>query len=239
MNIVIPLAGNGERFKKEGYTTPKILVDVMGFPMFYWALRSIKPLLKKSSPIFVCLREHLKTTDLKRKIYEYCPNATIIECNTPTNGQAESVLQAQLFLDENKPLLIFNGDTFQMAPNLEKSIMDADEKGVVFTFKSENTAYSYVEMDQDLIVKRIKEKAVISTNASTGLYYFTQTKRFIDYTIQRLEQRETNNEIYISHVIQDLISNGDVFLGSEVETCFPLGTPTELKNFLDEGVYSV
>ncbi|SDN47865.1 dTDP-glucose pyrophosphorylase [Fictibacillus solisalsi] len=239
MNIVIPLAGKGERFKKEGYSTPKILVDVMGVPMFYWALRSIEPLLKKFPPTFVCLREHLKTTDLKRKIYEYCPNAIIIECSTPTNGQAESVLQAQLFLDQTKPLLVFNGDTFQMAPYFEKSLMDAAKEGVIFTFKSENPAYSYVDVDQSLRVNRIKEKTVISTNACTGLYYFPQTNRFMDYTHQRLAQKETKGEIYISHIIQDLISHGDVFVESEVEICFPLGTPSELKKFIHEGGYNV
>jgi dTDP-glucose pyrophosphorylase len=240
MNIVIPLAGRGERFRKEGFKTPKILLDVMGQPMFYWALRSIKPLLDKYPPIFVCLRDHLKNTNLKTKIYEYCPNAIIVEIDTLTNGQAESVLSAAYFIDEEKPLLIYNGDTFQVDHYLESSIRDSKSRGMIFTFESDSPNYSYVEIDKDRKVKEIKEKIAISKNASTGLYYFPNGKRFMNVTKQMLEKDAANNkELYISNVIQDLISKGDVFTISKVESCFPLGTPIELKKFLDEVVYSV
>ena len=33
MNILIPMAGEGSRFVKEGYTFPKPLIDVSGKPM--------------------------------------------------------------------------------------------------------------------------------------------------------------------------------------------------------------
>ena len=33
MNILIPMAGEGSRFKTEGYTFPKPLIDVDGKPM--------------------------------------------------------------------------------------------------------------------------------------------------------------------------------------------------------------
>jgi NDP-sugar pyrophosphorylase family protein len=35
MNIIIPLGGMGERFKKEGFIQPKPLIPILGKPMLY------------------------------------------------------------------------------------------------------------------------------------------------------------------------------------------------------------
>ena len=39
--ILIPLGGTGQRFKKNGYTTPKALINVMGKPILYWLLDNL------------------------------------------------------------------------------------------------------------------------------------------------------------------------------------------------------
>ena len=50
---LIPMAGEGQRFKNEGYTTPKPLLDTDGVPMF---VRAAKSLPKADLYIFVCRR---------------------------------------------------------------------------------------------------------------------------------------------------------------------------------------
>ena len=50
--ILMPMGGLGSRFAKEGYKTPKPLIEVDGKPMFMRALDSFKP-LKNAAHIFV------------------------------------------------------------------------------------------------------------------------------------------------------------------------------------------
>ena len=41
MKILIPMAGEGSRFKKEGYTFPKPLIDVNGKPMIQCVIENL------------------------------------------------------------------------------------------------------------------------------------------------------------------------------------------------------
>ncbi len=41
MNILIPMAGLGDRFKREGYDKPKPLIDVNGKPMIQRVVESL------------------------------------------------------------------------------------------------------------------------------------------------------------------------------------------------------
>ena len=38
MIIIIPLGGLGTRFKKNGYSKPKALINVFGKPIIFWLL---------------------------------------------------------------------------------------------------------------------------------------------------------------------------------------------------------
>ena len=42
INILIPAAGAGSRFAKEGYTKPKPFIDVLGKPMIVRVLENLK-----------------------------------------------------------------------------------------------------------------------------------------------------------------------------------------------------
>ena len=63
MNIVIPMAGRGSRFKDVGIDVPKPLIPVRGVPMYVWAMRSL-PLELATRVIFICLQASKR----KRKV---------------------------------------------------------------------------------------------------------------------------------------------------------------------------
>jgi GTP:adenosylcobinamide-phosphate guanylyltransferase len=42
MNVIIPIGGKGERFSKEGYSTPKPLIEIFDKTMIEYVLRNIK-----------------------------------------------------------------------------------------------------------------------------------------------------------------------------------------------------
>ena len=41
MIILIPLGGTGSRFKENGYSKPKALINALGKPILYWLLDSL------------------------------------------------------------------------------------------------------------------------------------------------------------------------------------------------------
>jgi CTP:phosphocholine cytidylyltransferase-like protein len=51
MNIIIPAAGLGKRFKDDGYSVPKLLINVLGKPMIVRVLESLK--IGKQDKIFM------------------------------------------------------------------------------------------------------------------------------------------------------------------------------------------
>ncbi|WP_214483028.1 glycosyltransferase family 2 protein [Bacillus sp. SM2101] len=232
MNIVIPLAGKGTRFKKAGFTEPKVLINVLGKPMFYWSLKSLNQLTSQNQVTFVCLDEHLNNTKLKENIYQYCPNANIVAINEYTRGQAETVLETEDFIKKNQPLLVFNGDTYQELPYINHILNSNSTKGKIFVFTSSNPSYSYVDINKNNEVTDIKEKKVISKYATTGLYYFPSTERYISATKEIINSRNsTEGEYYISNVIQRMLEKGEHFEIIKVEKCYTLGTPMELESF--------
>ena len=42
MNILLPIAGLGSRFKKHGYSVPKPFIDFKGKPLIEWSISSLK-----------------------------------------------------------------------------------------------------------------------------------------------------------------------------------------------------
>ena len=54
LNIVIPMAGRGTRFVKEGYTLPKPLIPVRGVPMIKVVTNNLRPACEHQF-IFLCL----------------------------------------------------------------------------------------------------------------------------------------------------------------------------------------
>ena len=56
MNVLIPMAGSGSRFKKEGYKTSKPLILVNQKPMVVEAARHLP---KSEKYIYICRRQNI------------------------------------------------------------------------------------------------------------------------------------------------------------------------------------
>ena len=58
-NIIITMAGNGDRFRKAGYTLPKFKIAVRGRTLFTWALLSLRHFLEAGAEVIFAARpEH-------------------------------------------------------------------------------------------------------------------------------------------------------------------------------------
>jgi len=109
MKILIPMAGEGSRFAKEGYTFPKPLIDVEGKPMIQSVVENLD---FNSTYIFLVRKEHLvKYSGLHETLNRITNNNTkIVEVDGLTEGAACTALMAEHLIDNDEELLIANSD---------------------------------------------------------------------------------------------------------------------------------
>lgn len=234
MIILIPLGGKGERFKKNGYKTPKALINVFGKPIIFWLLNSLKNIDNVTTTIYIPYNKEYEFYRLELLLIKSYPeyNFKFLCLEKDTDGAAETINIALKNIElENQSVICLDSDNFYKINILEKW----NEKNSVFTFTDEgsNPIYSYIELENEYIIN-IVEKQKISNYACTGAYGFESYKTLLYYTQQILDNDiKEKNEFYTSVVIKEMIKDNIQF--NNINICSNdyvcLGTPLQLKHF--------
>jgi len=104
--------------------------------------------------------------------------------------------------------------------------------GLLGCFESNDENLSYVDCDENEIVKQVREKERISKNASTGLYVFSEAKKFFDAGEEMIKKEiKVKNEFYVSEIYNILLKSGSKFEIDLAEEFVALGTPDDVKKF--------
>jgi dTDP-glucose pyrophosphorylase len=236
MTIIIPMAGRGSRFAKEGYTLPKYMIRVKGKTLFEYSMMSL-PLNIADKLIFICLEEHDKfEVDKFIRCNINHKNIEIIKINKVTKGQAETVFLARHLVDYNDEILIYNIDTAFYSKKLSDILQQKSnaKDGVLGAFisKSKDDKWSFASLDENGIVAKTTEKEKISDYALTGLYHFRRASDFFNTAEKWIESdKQVRNEFYIAPMYNDLIKDGRRYVLDIVDDFIPLGTPQEVRDF--------
>ena len=109
MKILIPMAGEGSRFAKEGYTFPKPLIDVSGKPMIQVVTENLD---FDATYIFLVRKQHLEKYSGLRTTLDRITNGKfkVVEVDGLTEGAACTTLLAKHLIDNDDELLIANSD---------------------------------------------------------------------------------------------------------------------------------
>lgn len=238
--LVIPMAGLGSRFRRQGYTVPKQLLEVApGESALQASLDSIA--LQDFEVRFVARKEQLETEGLnaaidalmKKKGGDY----SVVALEAQTRGSVETVLAAIRDDEGDRPLHIYtldiafepvySGATF-------KSVGDEPVHGGILVFQSNSPAYSYVQTSPEGYATRTAEKEVISHDAAVGIYYFSSTELFSVAAREMFATGDTTlGEYYIAPLYNRLISNERRVLTQKVDKMFLFGTPEEYVFYRD------
>lgn len=232
LQVVMAMAGRGQRFRDAGFAIPKPLVLVDGKPMFLRALDSIEEL--SFDLHLIIRRDAVIEFNLEARIKDAYPTANVEVLDFDTRGATESVMKVESKLDPEAPLLILDCDLFFESPEFLELVNQGREMpydGLLLTFTSNDPRYSYV-MSTLGIATQVKEKIVISENALIGAYYWKVTSDFIKVAreILLIGITSTEKELYISSTYQKGIERGLIFKVLEGRFA-SFGTPEELAHY--------
>ena len=233
MNILIPMAGEGSRFKKEGYTFPKPLIEVNGKPMIQCVVENLD---FDANYIFLVRNEHLSKYNIE-SVLKFVTNGRydIVPVEKLTEGAACTALLAKDLINNDDELLIANSDQIieYSKENFNTIRRFTDFSASVFTFRAVHPKWSFVKTNSRGVVTEVAEKNPISDIATCGIYYYRKGSDFVKYAEEMIEKDiRVNNEFYIAPVYNELILDEKTLVPFFVDRMHGLGTPEDLKKYL-------
>ena len=234
------MAGEGSRFLKEGWCTPKPLIQLDGVPLFKRAIGSvaIDGLTMKYS--FIVRQEHIDNYGIDRSIREILPDANIFSVEKTTRGAVETCLIAEPAIEDDDAVMVMDCDLEFRSERFEELMREvlntpAEQAngGLLVSFESDLPRYSYAQTDGTDRVIRTAEKEVISSHALCGAYFFATGRVFKSAAHRLMEEADFNKpEYYVSLLYNYLLGDGDAVRLAPMEVYRSYGTPEELKQYM-------
>jgi hypothetical protein len=196
--------------------------------MVYESIQGL-PLDTFNEVIIVALKKHL-TEELTSRIYkeflEY--KFTLLPLDEDTESASDTISQCIESLDIKGSIFIKDSDDYfkvnVVEPNEICTYSLNDCKNITPGNKS------YIKMNEHGEVLTIVEKNVISSDFCCGLYSFKDAKEFVK-TYKSIQQE---GEVYVSHVIFQMMLNDYIFHNRSTEDYIDWGTQEDWDKFLKE-----
>jgi len=238
LNVLIPAAGDGRRFRNAGFDRPKPFIKMPdGRTMLENVVSNLRVRACKN---FVVQRVYsIYLNQIVMGDGEYLTR----RCGTSvvdgvTRGTAETCLVMAPTVNSDQPLLIANSDQmlewdaaafYYFCRNTH-----LDGVLVVFDCPERDHKWSYCKVGVDGLVKEVAEKAPISSIANCGLYFFKRGSDFVKYARQMIEKDvRVNGEYYLAPVYNEMIADGKKIGIFKVDKMWGLGDPESFKAYVE------
>ena len=241
--IIIPMSGFGERFRRAGYKVPKPLIEVDGKPIIAHVIEMFP---NEEDFIFICNNDHLldEEYNMEQIIRKYCPTAQIIGIDSHKLGPVYAVSKIFDKISKDRPVVVNYCDfsCYWNWGDFKSFVNTTESEGCIPAYKGFHphslgtTNYAYM-LENDGWVEDIQEKKPYTDDrmnefASSGTYYFKSGRLMIDAFNSIMEKKlSINSEFYVSLAYKFL------FMKSLKVSLFPLqhfmqwGTPEDLHEY--------
>jgi NDP-sugar pyrophosphorylase family protein len=246
IHLVIPMSGQGTRFKNAGYMEPKPLISVSG--------RSIIERLLSCFPsewttTFVLADNHA-STPLPDLLKSLRPHGRQLSIEAHTRGPGHAILSAIEDIDDDAPVLVSYCD-YGMSwdhAEFERFVRVTECDACVVSYRGFHAhylnplTYAYSRLENDRVVE-VREKGSFTLDrenefASSGAYYFKSAallRRALSF--QKRHELVMNGELYTSLTVEALLQLtratgelADVRI-FEIPFFYQWGTPSDLQDF--------
>ncbi len=233
---VMPMAGEGLRFRKYGYKTFKPLIIINKVPMFIKATKSFPKTFKW---IFIT-KNIINLKGNIKKFIKFIKKKKLLLLNKKTEGQASTVYKSLKYLNKDEVIIVHSCDlSFKINLSLFKKKISKNDL-LVFTAQGSN--YHFKNHKDFSWVKKIKKKYKISLkknfknnkNAKVliGTFAFKNKKimkHLLEYTFKN--KIKINNEYYMDTLIFIAQRMGYKLSDLEVKKYHSWGSHPELLNY--------
>jgi NDP-sugar pyrophosphorylase family protein len=241
LQIIIPMAGEGQRFQDQGYNLPKPLIPVNGVPM---VVRTVLDLPLAYRYVFLVRASHIEEFSIDKELLKYFPEAIIVSVDKLTSGQASTVRLGGSYLDTEKPVLVAACDSTHIYDQAKHDRML--EKGadcLIWCFRNDSRvllnpkAYGWIKTVEQKAIgisckMPISDKTLLD-HAISGFFTFKSAGLMLKYLDKMInDNARINNEFYMDVVPNYMIENNLDVRVFEVEKYIGWGTPEDYNDFL-------
>lgn len=245
MNILIPMAGEGKRFKNAGYKVSKPAILTYDrksgdkVPMVVCATKDLPGVLKTGENLIYVERDFHRKDGTEQVIKKYFPQATFMAIQRLTEGQACTCLLAKPYIDNDEELLIAGCDN-GMEYNIKKFNELRNKADVlVFTYRhneivlSNPNAYGWMVVDSENNVVATSIKNAISSNpmedhAVVATFWFKKGSMFVESAEKMIAQNDRiHNEFYVDQAVKYALEIGLKVKVFEIERYIGWGMPED------------
>lgn len=230
-NVLVPLAGKGQRMIDGGYRFPKPMILAGDRHIIDYSLGSLDT--SECNLIFVIRRDHVCNFAIDKALKsKFGEDITLVVADEDTQGSVSSCYLAKTHIDNEVPLIVFCPDIYFEPKFVPTDDMFKDD-GHILTFKANSANYSYVQQEKGFVTKTA-EKIVISDDASVGVYCFKNGKTFLRLAeLATASGLKSNKEYYVCPLYNIMIANGGKVRTQQIPIMYVMGTPDEMAFFKD------
>lgn len=249
MNIIIPMAGAGQRFVDAGYKIHKPAIMTMDrrdgkeYPMVVCATRDLPGVELDGANVIYIDRTFHKRDGVENVIKEFYPKASFITVENLTEGQACTCMLAKEKINNDESLLIAGCDNGMVMDQKKFDVLTKQCDVIVFTYRHNDAvlakpdAYGWMIVDSENRITGTSIKKAISDHpmddhAVVATFWFRRGSDFVKATEKMIAENDRiNNEFYVDQVIKHALDLGLDARVFEIDRYIGWGTPKDYENY--------
>lgn len=244
VQIVIPMSGFGERFRRAGYTVPKPLIEIGGKPVIAHVVDMFPG---EHEFLFICNEDHLADAGFRMRevLMHYCPGGRIIGIPSHKLGPINAVRQVEHLIDMQRPVVVNYCDftCYWDWAHFKSFVAATACDGAIPAYKGfhphtlGSTNYAYMR-ESGGWVQDIQEKQPYTDNrmeefASSGTYYFASGRLMSEAFAAAMEQGlNVGGEYYVSLAYKPMLAGRKAIAVYPLQHFMQWGTPEDVAEYL-------
>ncbi len=243
MQIVIPMSGFGERFRRAGYSLPKPLIPIDGKPIIAHVIDMFPG---ETDFLFICNQDHLDNNDyaMEATLKHYCPTGRIVGIPSHKLGPVHAVLQVEKLIKNDVPVVVNYCDftCYWDWRHFSQFAIETECAGIIPAYRGfhphtlGSTNYAYMREKNGWVLD-IQEKQAYTQDrmneyASSGTYYFCNGALMKQAFQETLDTKlGVNGEFYVSLAYKSLFARSLPVAVYPLQHFMQWGTPQDVAEY--------
>lgn len=243
VQIIIPMSGFGERFRRAGYSVPKPLIEIDGKPIIAHVIDMFPG---ETDFLFICNNDHLADSSFRMEaiLRDYCPQGRIVGIDAHKLGPIHAVRQVADLVRSDQPVVVNYCDfsCYWDWAHFKSFVTATACDGAIPAYKGFHphtlgtTNYAYMR-ESGGWVNDIQEKQPYTDNrmeeyASSGTYYFSSGALMLESFARTMEQNlNVGGEFYVSLAYKPLLAAQRRIAVYGLQHFMQWGTPEDVAEY--------